>query len=187
MRARSALGKRATCLHSGRLGPPSGPVLGPWGPGALGPGQVLRPPRKVGSWECRWKLAPELTLHRPRTAAPCCTGAPHVCTWGRRTLLYRGAARPQMGSPHPDSQGTTDGASPCLILVVLHLGTPSAPTRWEASHAALHQLLSLPFSWLWHVCVWSGPRDVTFLEAGVTPPRTGSCIYCLYQDNVWLK
>lgn len=114
---------------------PSGPV--PCA-GALGPGQVPRLPRKVRGWECRWKLAPELTLHRPRTAAPCCTGAPHVHTWGRRSLPL---------------WGTTDGASPRLILVVLHPGTPSAPARWEAGHAVLHQLLSLPFSWLWHVCV----------------------------------
>lgn len=152
------------CTAAG--GPPSGPVLGPWGPGAGPSAEAAKKGGRLGvqietgsgahsaptSDSCTllyWvATCPHMGLPHPATpgyhtsthgvAAPCHSGVPHVRTWGHCTLPLR---------------GTTDGASPCLILVVLHLDTPSAPARWEASHAALHQLLSLPFSWLWHVCV----------------------------------
>lgn len=55
----------------------------PTGPaqcGVLGPGQAPRPPGQAGDWECRWKPAPELSLHRPGTAVSCRRGAPHVRT-----------------------------------------------------------------------------------------------------------
>lgn len=72
-----------------------------------------------------------------------------------------GRILPEGGTAGPHGVAA-DGASPHLTLGVLHLATPSAPARWEASPAAFHQPLCLLVSRLWsRVClIWSEGCDL---------------------------